>query len=318
MSVHNSQPYVNDGAIKWLASLIENDEKDVSSLWKGQTSDFSYENGKFSGLTGFGSYTPRVGWLKRVAHYLLQMPYRLVGNRYTSFGKMERIARDVAAKQGRNYEFDIMRQALLLSFLEKQIGDVLKKPDNIIVVIGDGFATLSAMLLKAYPHSRVVMINLTKVLLVDVVYLKKILPDVNVAAVHDEPSLSAALADINIRAMACRADDRALLGLLPSDLVIDYVSMAEMKEEVVSHYFELIRQSGGQQPLFYCCNREEKEFSDGTITRFENYPWDDRDDIIVDELCPWNQSRYTTHPPFYMPYQGSIRHRLARMAALER
>jgi hypothetical protein len=49
---------------------------------------------------------------------------------------------------------------------------------------------------------------------------------------------------------------------------------------------------------FYCCNREEKTLSDGTITRFKDYPWNSLDNIQIDDLCPWHQQYYIFIPLF--------------------
>ena len=69
---------------------------------------------------------------------------------------------------------------------------------------------------------------------------------------------------------------------------------------------------------FYCCNREEKRLPDGTITRFADYPWRGSDRVLVDERCPWHQRHYRFRPPFYRPFDGPTRHRLALLAAVAR
>ena len=66
--------------------------------------------------------------------------------------------------------------------------------------------------------------------------------------------------------------------------------------------------------VFYCCNREEKTLPDGTIVKFDNYPWHLSSEIQEDELCPWSQKYYSPRPPFYRNYLGPIRHRLVKFS----
>ena len=66
--------------------------------------------------------------------------------------------------------------------------------------------------------------------------------------------------------------------------------------------------------FFYCCNRELKELNDGAIIDFFKYPWKDSDEIIVDELCPWQKKYYSIKPPFFHNYDGPVRHRLVRLS----
>ena len=87
--------------------------------------------------------------------------------------------------------------------------------------------------------------------------------------------------------------------------------MQEMDPPVIAAYFEDLRVIASQgQLFFYCCNREEKTLPDGTVTCFAGYTWHEGDQILVDELCPWNQQHYSLRPPFYRPYDGPIRHGL--------
>ena len=65
---------------------------------------------------------------------------------------------------------------------------------------------------------------------------------------------------------------------------------------------------------FYCANRVEKTLPDGTLVRFEEYPWSSHDTVLLNELCPWHQDFYTMRPPFYRPYDGPIMHRIAKLS----
>jgi hypothetical protein len=85
-----------------------------------------------------------------------------------------------------------------------------------------------------------------------------------------------------------------------------------MDPPIIEAYFRDLRAISKRRELFfYSCNREEKILPDGTVTRFSEYPWHAKDQIIVDALCPWHQETYSYKPPFYWPYDGPIKHRLA-------
>lgn len=91
--------------------------------------------------------------------------------------------------------------------------------------------------------------------------------------------------------------------------------MQEMNPDPIAGYFDDMREvAKHQDSFFYCCNRIEKTFPDGTTVRFKEYPWSDSDQVIVDELCPWHQEFYSIKPPFYHPYDGPIQHRLIKIS----
>jgi len=90
--------------------------------------------------------------------------------------------------------------------------------------------------------------------------------------------------------------------------------MQEMNPDIIKIYFDIIRSSIGKR-YFYCCNREEKILPDGTVIRFNEYPWNsNKDEIIFDELCAFYQKYPISVPPFWLPFDGPIKHRLARMS----
>jgi len=313
-AVDNRAPYMDDDAVEWLLEHFNDDEASISSLWRDQVAQIHFADGHFEGLTGFGNFEPPLHGLRRLFHWLLMARFRRAGAKYKHFRRINRIARETAARQSRNYNLDILRQAITVSFLLDQVRANLENENGFILAIGDGFGTFSALVLAAFPKARVVMVNLTKVLLADVIYLRKGVPDVTVALVHDEKSLASAVADKNVRAITIRSDDSYLLKGLSISLATNIVSMQEMNPSIIAEYFDFMRHSSGGRPMFYCCNREVKTLTDGTVVAFDEYPWQSSDEVFVDELCPWNMYRYATRPPFYRPYDGPIRHRLARLA----
>ena len=115
--------------------------------------------------------------------------------------------------------------------------------------------------------------------------------------------------------IAIEVRDHDLLKNCPVDYAINIVSMQEMNSSVISEYFNHLRTIAcSKEILFYCCNREKKILPDGTMARFEDYPWLAEDQIFYDELCPWHKFYYSKRPPFYHPYIP-VRHKLVGMAS---
>lgn len=81
---------------------------------------------------------------------------------------------------------------------------------------------------------------------------------------------------------------------------------------VINEYFDLMRSGDGAR-YFYCCNRVEKKLPDGSVIRYNDYPWSADDTIVIDELCPWYQKYPVSLPPFWKPFAGPIRHRLVQL-----
>ena len=98
----------------------------------------------------------------------------------------------------------------------------------------------------------------------------------------------------------------------------------EKNIEVVNNYFSMLRER--KTKLFYCCNRLEKTFFDGRVTRFNEYAWKKEDKHLVDEKCPWHQFFFarSTNPnlklfnlipiPLLHRYDGVHWHRLSLLS----
>ena len=273
---------------------------------------FRYTDGQLSGLRGFGTFTPRTRWIKSLAHRFLQQPWRRLGRAFPGFRRIEGVARAVALRQGRVYDLDVLRQALSAAYLEARVPSALT-PGKLLLVIGDGFGTLSSIALAAFPGVRVVAVNLVKSLLVDLLFVAQAVPDARTMLVTGSRSIAQALNDPRARLIALRADDWKLISQVPAALAINIASMQEMNPPVIGQYFNVLR-AGPEATVFYCCNREEKALPDGTTVRFSDYPWRPEDRILEDGLCPWHQQYYSARPPFIHAYDGPIRHRLAVLA----
>jgi hypothetical protein len=311
--------YSGQEAIDYLAGEISKEDPGESSHWRKYHSSFKFTGAGFEGLIGFGgSGKPHRG-LRLWLHRLLQLRFRQEGAAFQKFASICNLAEEITARQGRAYDLDVLRQALTLSFLHHRISSTFTAKPT-CCVIGDGFASMTTLLLASGSAGRVILVNLTKTLLVDLWYLKVWLGEEKyesqVTLVTDAEGLDRALAkpaDISGvgHVIAIQASDHALLRRCPVDIALNIVSMQEMDPPVIADYFDDLRSiASKRQVTFYCCNREEKTLPDGVVTRFSEYPWHSGDQVMVDELCPWHQHYYTFKIPPYQPYDGPIRHRL--------
>lgn len=155
-----------------------------------------------------------------------------------------------------------------------------------------------------------IVINLTPNLLVDAVFIKKSVPNMDIVLAENATEYSDALESNDLRTVLIQADKAELIRYGKISLVINIASMQEMNHGCIQEYFNFIRTSKISATYFYCENRVEKTLPDGTIVKFVEYPWHPKDQILTDGLCPWHQYYYCPRPPFYFPYGGPTQHRL--------
>lgn len=309
-----------DGIIQYLSAAISETDPRASSHWRKFHAEFEFDGESFRGLQGFGGcQRPHTG-LKKGYNHLLQSRFRRLGRRFPRFREVNKTARENTARQARAFDLDVLRQVLTVSFLDHVCPGILDG-NKTVCVICDGFASMTSLLLACNPGAAVILVNLNKTLLVDLWYLR--LSMGNEAFRDDVVLLSGPDSIVELRkrtqgdqsmprVIALQAANHELLRSLQADLVVNIASMQEMDPAVVDDYFLDFRIMATGTPLyFYCCNREKKQLPDGTISRFSAYPWHRDDRLLVDELCPWHQEYYAFKPPFYRPYDGAHRHRLA-------
>lgn len=293
-----------------LNHLLESfaDVRGMSSHWRHYQQRFTMEgNGRFH-VEGIEGYTPHVMW-KAPLHAWLQRGYLRCGNDFPEFAAYLRHARDITRQWGAQLDQGMLRQVLTLA----RVGACIPLEHRLHLVIGDGFGALGALILAAIPGSRVLYVNLPKFLLLDLHFCGQAHPGISMVLARDGGELSAALADPNLRVIALKAGNGDLIARAPVSVAYNVASMQEMDMGVIGHYFRAMR--GCPTPVhFYCCNRVEKTLPDGSVIRFEDYPWREGDQWLLDERCPWHQTYYTLRPPFWHPYDGPLQHRLALLA----
>ena len=314
-----------NNAINFLALQAKELDIAESSHWRKYHSDFSFEKGWPEGIQGFGGNDKPYRGLRKLAVNFLQEKFRKIGRKYKEFKKIDRLAKNILKKQNRAYDLDVLRQVITLSMLSEKVPLSISDEIKSVCIIGDGFASMTSLLLSSQKTQSVILVNLTKTLLVDLYYLRMWLGK---SAFDKSVKLAISKEDILdivkqsdseysglYKVIAIQAENHELIQSLPVDLVINIASMQEMNPDHIEQYFVDMRKISQMRDLyFYCCNRERKVLPDGTVTSFANYPWSDNDLVHIDELCPWHQKYYSLRPPFYRKYDGPIRHRLVKLA----
>ncbi len=302
-------------ALVFLENQTSDPEVSRSSYWERECETFSVDaGGRFTGHTVLGTSAPGDAGVHKAVHWMLQAPFRWMGRRFPAHPECQRLGRLVAAGQGRLYWLDTIRQVLSLALILEHVP--LMEPRNLSLVIGDGFGVMTSLLLLARPQRRVAMVNLTKPLLLDLVYARMVVPGLRVALPRDCSEMEEALADAGVRIIAVLADDAPLLAGRPVDLAVNIASMQEMDPPMTAGYFDLMRKSTSDVVHFYCCNRLEKTLPDGTVSRFHDYPWRAGDIVVIEGVSPWHQIRYSPRPPFWHWNRNerlAVWHRLARL-----
>lgn len=293
-----------------LVKLSQAPEQGRSAHWEQMLQAYSVTDQTFSGLNGFGRHLPRSA-PSALANFIMQTPFRRMGSRFPRFNMIHTLGRGLARRQNRLFDLDILRQVLTASLIDQHL-DLARLPGPVLV-IGDGFGALTALMLALLPGKSVMLINLAPVLLVDLVYARRVMPEVGLHLVDSREQLDAALIDKRQSIIALRADSQELLGHAPVSLALNVASMQEMHPEIIENYFHVLRACPTNETYIYCANRLRKTLPDGTVTEFQAYPWRAEDQVLLDGLCPWHQRYYTIIPPKYRPYDGPIQHRLAKL-----
>ena len=293
-------------ALEALEAQTGQVELGQSSYWRDGVQTFEVKaDGAVTGASVLGMVSRKTGPIYRLMHWVLQAPFRRMGSRFSTLADSLAIGRLIARRQRRVYTYDLLRHSLTLALVRHHTP--LDREDEVSAVIGDGCGMMSSHLLLAYPRRKVITINLTKPLLLDMVYLRQAVPGAVVALVRDAAEMAEALADSGINVIALQADHAAALMAAPVGLAVNIVSMQEMDPPVVAEYFRILRGTKAARLAFYCCNKLWKRLSDGTEVEFSQYPWREADQIVLDEPCSWSQWIYSKTPPFWIYRRGEKR-----------
>ncbi len=310
---------IDNDALAALQAQAESPEAARSSYWEQEVANVRVsEDREVLGTSVLGSLSTKTGALHGLAHWLLQAPFRRMGRGFEEFARCQELGRLVARRQGRQFTHDMVRQVLSLALVRSHAGGMAD--DDCVLVIGDGYGVLSSLNLLAEPRRRVIAVNLTKPLLLDLIFAAKAAPDAGVALVSGPADMAEALARPGVRLIGVQADNAQSIAEAPIGCAFNIHSMQEMDAPVIAAYFALLRHNRARRTLFYCCNKNAKTLMDGSESRFDAYPWHRQDRILHDGDCPWAQLSYAGKPPFWYRRKGGelrTRHRLVALHRME-
>ncbi len=281
----------------------------ASSYWEkyGAFVSVRKTNGKFL-MEGcaFGHFV-RPGTLRHCKHFIASILSRQLLDRFKVTEEIKVAGYSVARRQARLVIFDEVKQMIICDILNKQ--NILKQCKN-IVVIGDGYGFMTCLLKILVPQANIICVNLGKILLFDLLFASKVFPNEKMVLLKSNDDYDKTLEQYSM--VFIEAENCEMLFKRDLDLFINIASMQEMNPNVIKVYFDIIRSSIGKR-YFYACNREEKVLPDGTIVRFDEYPWSIKDKIIFEEFPTFYQRFPVSTPPFWLSLDGPVKHKLAIM-----
>ena len=259
---------------------------------------------------GFGDGKTKNKLLADFAHFIFQIPFLFLPKKSGHFSRLYKIGRENTFFTGNHFSLDILRQVFTLNYLKSK--ELIPK-HRVSIVIGDGFGSLTSLLLRSNVSEKVIMVNLTKTLFVDVASIlafPEFSNNSSTVIVRSKKEMEDAISNKSIKVIALEARNYKLLSSSRAEIAFNIASMQEMDMVNIENYFEQFRNLAKQKTFhFYCCNRESKKLPDGSEICFDSYPWSTEDKHFFDEICPWHKFYYTIFPPFYKRYDGPIKHR---------
>lgn len=304
--------------LRYLASRFDFEDTHSSSHWQLYHRFLEIDEGlSVRKARGFGDSRKHSINFLGIADNILQNPFKKMVGNSELFLFFSKLARSHCKIQNRRFSLDVLRQVLTLTFLKSDF-DI--RCNDVSIVIGDGYGTLTSLLLGSGISKKVIVINLTKTLFVDVSYLL-LLPEFakkhSIMLAHTKDDIARGVEDEEVKIIAVEAKNFEILAASEASLAFNIASMQEMNMPQINGYFSCLRMLAKQNDVyFYCCNRDEKTLPDGTLIQFDEYPWHSEDQHLVDDLCPWHQYYYRLMPPGYLKYDGPIRHRYTKIKAV--
>jgi hypothetical protein len=205
----------------------------------------------------------------------------MAGLSYPGLEKDVKKSQQLVGSMGLYFSQDAFRQACTKFFLAKKIAEQ-KMPVKNILIIGDGFGVLAALMSEQYPGANIFLIDLGVTLFFQSYYLSKKFPGKSHTLLENGVTVKEGSGFYY-----CPAEHVQHFPEVELDLAINIASMQEMNPEMIRTYFNLLRER--KTKLFYCCNRLEKILPDGTPARIFEFPWEAEDVFLVDEVCPWHK-----------------------------
>ena len=304
-------------ALEALAALANVPELTRSVYWEEELENFLVSaDGQVIGTAALGNASARVSRFHKIAHSILQWPLLYLAKEFSQRDDCLRLGRRIVEDQSRLLTYDIVRQIFSLALIRNYID--MESSAGCNLVIGDGYGVFTTLIALFVPQQKIISVNLTKPLLLDLAYSSKVIPKSNIALVRNSDELLEAFSNEKIQIIGVRADDAKCLVEVPIGLAVNIVSMQEMDPPVVEEYFNLLRKNKSKKTAFYCCNKLYKRLADGAELKFNDYPWQPGDEVLHDSICPWSQWYYDKIPPFWHYRKGEERIIWHRLAYLEK
>ena len=301
--------------IKQIGRRFYEEDNSASSHWRYYHQFLELDaNLQVKKTMGFGEGSKSNRLIANLAHYVMQYPFRKLfsGNHY--FKELSKISLKNSNIIGIRFSLDVLRQVMTIAYLKER---GLIQPTNVAIVIGDGFASLTSLLINAGICQKVIMVNLTKTLFVDVssaVMLPEFSEPTSITLVQNQDEMKEAISNDEVKIIALEAQNFDVLQYSEATLAFNIASMQEMDMVHIEGYFDQLRILAKKNELyFYCCNRESKFLPDKSEISFRDYPWSKEDHHSFDELCPWHLYYYSYFPPIYKKYDGPLRHRFSKL-----
>lgn len=211
-------------------------------------------------------------------------------------------ATKVSQSANRLLSFDCIKQALSI---QEMIRLGVSFENKKVCIIGDGYGFMGLFLKTIFPSIKIVSVNLGKTLFFDYLYTATSCMDCTTSLGNSERET-----DFKF---VC-AENYEESDIKDIDIFINIASMQEMDISTVQNYMRWIRSQLSEAVYFYCCNRVSKTLPDGSEIKFNEYGWEEKDSVLLDDLCDWYQRFPINRPPFSQEFDGPIKHRLVKIS----
>ena len=243
--------------------------------------------------------------IDKIKNFFLSINLFFFLNKYKVSKKIINKGKELNKINNFNQNFDIVKNYKICDLIIK---NNLLKNNSIICIIGDGYGYLGQLLKFLKLDLKIIYVNLGTNLLIDSYYYSTVFKNEKPLLIN-ETNIDKVN---NSSIILVEAENANLLNNINIDLFINIASMQEMNMSIIKDYFKIIR-NNKKKPFFYCCNRIEKNLRDGSIIKFNDYPWSNLDKVIFEEDCEWYSSYPSLMPFYWKHFNGKLKHKLVEM-----
>lgn len=286
----------------------------ISSHWEKFSPRISVhidEQGNLTQFKGYGfgdiQYTnPITQFFNRLCNlsYLIKLPYKkelknLIGKIKPELKKIDTYV-----------SFDCFRQINSFILIRKYL-DMHANSSFNILNIGDGFGFLSFLLKKMYPESKILLVDIGKVLFFQCINLQRAFPELDHLGALEGNDFYNYFNKAGF--IYCPVENLNKITQLKYKVIINISSFQEMNITSINGYFKYMRKYACDDNLFYCCNRKSKNLPQGEIVEFDKYPWHKKDRFCFDEEPKFYKYFLSPKFPFLYYFDGPMRHCLVNL-----